>query len=66
MFVKSNRCWLRYAHQSRFIMTPLSYIPIQWATSLSTKQCPSGVVGFVDSTLRIFTIDRLCSVFNQV
>ena len=34
-------------------MTPLSYVPLQSATSFSSEQCPNGVVGYLDATLRL-------------
>jgi len=66
MLAKSTRCWLCYNHQGKFFMTPLSYVPLQSATSFCSEQCPNGVVGYLDATLRIFTIDRLGDTFNQV
>jgi len=66
MLAKSTRCWLCYNHQGKFFMTPLSYVPLQCATNFSSEQCSNGVVGFFETTLRIFTIDRLGDTFNQV
>lgn len=66
MLARSTRCWLCYTHQGKYFMTPLSYVPLQSATNFSSEQCPNGIVGFLDASLRIFSIDRLGDTFNQV
>ncbi len=61
----SSRSWIGYNYQSRFLMTPLSYIPLEYASTFSSEQCPEGIVSISSNTLRIVTVDRLGDMFNQ-
>ena len=61
----SSRCWLLYHHQSRFHLTPLSYELLEFACGFSSEQCSEGIVAIASNTLRILSLERLGTVFNQ-
>lgn len=61
----SSRCWLLYHHQSRFHLTPLSYELLEFASGFSSEQCSEGIVAIASNTLRILSLERLGTVFNQ-
>lgn len=61
----SSRCWLLYHHQSRFHLTPLSYELLEFASSFSSEQCSEGIVAISSNTLRILSLEKLGTVFNQ-
>jgi len=56
--------WLGYIHQGDFLLTPLSYETLEFA-SFSCDQCAEGVVSVSGDALRIFTIERLGETFNE-
>jgi splicing factor 3B subunit 3 len=60
----SSRTWLCYNWQSRYQMTPLSYMPLAHAAAFSSEQCPSGIVAVAENTVRIVAFDRLGEMFN--
>lgn len=62
----SSRPWLAYYYQGQTRVTPLSYDSLDWASMFSSEQCAEGVVAIAKHTLRIFSVDRLGVVFNQV
>lgn len=62
----SSRTWLLYYYQSRFHLTPLSYEPLEYASSFASEQCPEGIVAIAANTLRILALEKLGHVFNQV
>ncbi|VDK56295.1 unnamed protein product [Anisakis simplex] len=61
----SSRAWLLYNYQSRFHLTPLSYIALEYAAGFSSEQCPEGIVAIADNTLRILSLEKLGAVFNE-
>jgi len=61
----SSRSWLCYNYKSRFTMMPLSYVPLEFASSFHSEQCPEGVVSIAGESLRIFTTEQLGDMFNQ-
>lgn len=61
----SSRNWLSYIHASRFQMVPLSYDLLEFGAAFSSEQCPEGIVCLSASSLRIVTLERLGSMFNQ-
>ncbi|KAJ1996125.1 pre-mRNA-splicing factor rse1 [Coemansia spiralis] len=61
----SSSPWLCHAYQGRLRTTPLSYDTLDFASGFISEQCAEGVVCVSGDTLRILTIDRLDSVFNQ-
>eukprot|EP01101_Sappina_pedata_P009043 TRINITY_DN5147_c0_g1_i1.p1 TRINITY_DN5147_c0_g1~~TRINITY_DN5147_c0_g1_i1.p1 ORF type:complete len:1219 (+),score=480.96 TRINITY_DN5147_c0_g1_i1:47-3703(+) len=65
MMALSSRSWLCYNHQSKFNMTPVSYVPLEFSSSFSSEQCPDGIVAISDTTLRVISFDRLGEKFNQ-
>ncbi|PAA74859.1 hypothetical protein BOX15_Mlig012773g3 [Macrostomum lignano] len=62
----SSRSWLYYTYQSRFHLTPLSYGSLEFASGFSSEQCLEGIVAISASTLRILSLEKLGTVFNQV
>ena len=66
MLALSSRTWLSYTYQSRFFLTPLSYDPLEFASSFTSEQCPEGIVAIAANTLRILALEKLGVVFNQV
>ncbi|KAI1118656.1 CPSF A subunit region-domain-containing protein [Nemania sp. NC0429] len=42
-----------------FMMTPLSYEPLEWGWNFSSEQCEEGIVGICSNSLRIFSIENL-------
>lgn len=61
----SSRPWLGYIHQGHFLLTPLSYETLEYASSFSSDQCAEGVVAVAGNFLRVFTIERLGETFNE-
>uniref|UniRef100_A0A1I8I8S6 CPSF_A domain-containing protein n=1 Tax=Macrostomum lignano TaxID=282301 RepID=A0A1I8I8S6_9PLAT len=59
----SSRSWLYYTYQSRFHLTPLSYGSLEFASGFL---CLEGIVAISASTLRILSLEKLGTVFNQV
>lgn len=51
----SSRSWLGYSdptNNNSFMLTPLSYVPLEWACGFSSEQCTEGVVGIQGQNLR--------------
>ncbi|KAF9331167.1 Splicing factor 3B subunit 3 [Podila minutissima] len=61
----SSRPWLSYQLQSRIHLNPLSYEPLEFAASFTSKQCLEGVVAIAGNALKIFTIEKFGQVFNE-
>lgn len=61
----SSRCWLLYHLQSRFHLTPLSYEALEYASGFTSEQCPEGTVAIAGNTLRILSLEKLGTIFNQ-
>ncbi|KAI9795517.1 MAG: pre-mRNA-splicing factor rse1 [Piccolia ochrophora] len=57
----SSRPWLGYAdvQTKGFMLTPLSYVGLEWGWNFSSEQCTEGMVGIQGQKLRIFTIEKL-------
>jgi len=51
---------------SKYFVAPLSYDPIKYASCFSSEQWYEGMVGIYNNTLRIFAVDKLGEMFNQV
>lgn len=62
----STKPWLTYTFQNRLHLTPLSYDMLEYGSSFVSEQCPEGVVAVAGNTLRIFTVEKLGNIFNQV
>lgn len=61
----SSRPWLSYTFQGHSRLAPLSYEMLEYASSFSSPQCPEGIVAISKDTLRILSVDKLGSIFNQ-
>jgi splicing factor 3B subunit 3 len=50
----SSRPWLGYSDQQTksFMLTPLSYAPLEWGWNFSSEQCSEGMVGIEGQQLR--------------
>lgn len=46
-------------------MMPLSYVPLGFASSFRSEQCPEGIVSISGENLRIFSPEQLGNMFNQ-
>lgn len=57
----SSRPWLGYSdlQTKGFMLTPLDYVGLEYASNFSSEQCPEGMVGIEGKSLRIFSIDKL-------
>ncbi|CAD5206793.1 unnamed protein product [Bursaphelenchus okinawaensis] len=66
LFACSSRAWLFYNYQSRFHLTPLSYMSLEYAASFSSEQCFEGIVAITERALRILALEKLGTVFNQM
>lgn len=62
----STKPWISYTFQNRLYLTPLSYDMLEYGSPFVSEQCAEGVVAVAGNTLRIFTIEKLGSIFNQV
>ena len=60
----SSRPWLCYTHKNRYMITPITYEMLEFASGFTSEQCPAGIVAIAGDTLRIFTMDRLDNEFN--
>ncbi|KAF0988259.1 hypothetical protein HZS_5237, partial [Henneguya salminicola] len=61
----SSRNWLSYYYQNRYNLTPLTYEPLEFASSLSTEHCPEGIVAVAQNSLRILVAEKLGQIFNK-
>ncbi|KAI0199352.1 CPSF A subunit region-domain-containing protein [Astrocystis sublimbata] len=48
-----------------FMLTPLSYEPLEWGWSFSSEQCEEGIVGISSDHLRIFSIENVRDALTQ-
>ncbi|KAK3168270.1 pre-mRNA-splicing factor rse1 [Lepraria neglecta] len=57
----SSRSWLGYSDPQTkgFMLTPLDYNALEYASNFSSEQCVEGMVGIEKNNLRIFSIDKL-------
>lgn len=65
MLALSSRPWLGYYDQGRFNLVPLSCEELDAVAPFTSDQCPEGFVAVARSALRVLTIDRLGTFFNQ-
>ena len=61
----STRPWLGYSEKGTFVLSPVSYVPLEEVCSFSSEQCPEGIVAISNQTLRIASVERLGENFNQ-
>ncbi|CAD6584735.1 MAG: pre-mRNA-splicing factor rse1 [Alectoria sarmentosa] len=63
----SSRPWLGYSDPQTkgFMLTPLDYVGLEYASNFSSEQCPEGMVGIEGKSLRIFSIDKLSNNLLQ-
>ena len=61
----SSKCWLLYYYQNRFHLTPLSYETLEYASGFTSEQCIEGIVAISSNTLRILSLEKLGTLFNQ-
>ena len=66
MIALSTRPWLCYNYMSKYMITPLSYEPLEHACSFCSEQCAEGIVGICGSTIRIISPERLNEIFNTI
>ncbi|KAI8338787.1 CPSF A subunit region-domain-containing protein [Choanephora cucurbitarum] len=62
----STKPWVSYTFQNRLYLMPLSYEMLEYGSAFMSEQCPEGVVAIAGNTLRIFTVEKLGNIFNQV
>lgn len=60
----STRPWLGYIWEKAMQLLPLHTSALAHAASFSSEQCAHGIVAVQDTTLRIFTVDRLDTRFR--
>eukprot|EP01126_Amoeba_proteus_P058655 TRINITY_DN7590_c0_g1_i6.p1 TRINITY_DN7590_c0_g1~~TRINITY_DN7590_c0_g1_i6.p1 ORF type:complete len:732 (+),score=137.55 TRINITY_DN7590_c0_g1_i6:1565-3760(+) len=61
----SSRSWVCFNYEGRYTMMPLSYVPLGFASSFNSEQCPEGIVSVAAENLRIFSMEQLGNMFNQ-
>ncbi|KAG0170726.1 Splicing factor 3B subunit 3 [Apophysomyces sp. BC1034] len=62
----STKPWVSYTYQNRLYLTPLSYEMLESGSAFVSEQCAEGIVAVAGNTLRIFTVEKLGVVFNQI
>jgi splicing factor 3B subunit 3 len=62
----STRSWLLYNHENRYHQDPLSYDGLESAADITSEMFSKGLVGVTGSTLKIFTVEHLGGLFNQI
>ncbi|KYQ99772.1 CPSF domain-containing protein [Tieghemostelium lacteum] len=62
----SSRVWLTFSNQGRLEMKPISIEPLDNASSFASKEYPEAIVATSENSLKIFNVDRLSDLFNQV
>ena len=55
----SSRAWLMHNFQGSYYHSPMTYEPLEYASSFTSEICPEGIVAVAGSTLRIITVDNL-------
>ncbi|KAG8528796.1 pre-mRNA-splicing factor rse1 [Bacidia gigantensis] len=57
----SSRAWLGYSDPQTkgFMLTPLNFPALEYASNFSSEQCIEGMVGIERQSLRIFSIEKL-------
>lgn len=66
MLALSSRPWFCYNFMAKYFVAPLSYDSLEIASCFSSEQCKEGIVGVIGSSLRIFSVEKLGEMFNQV
>ena len=66
MLALSSRPWFCYNFMSKYFVAPLSYDAIEQASWFASEQWLEGIVGILGNTLRIFKVDKLGEMFNQI
>lgn len=61
----SNKPWLCYSHMKKVHITPLSYDPLEQASSFSSEKCPEGIVAIAGSKIRIIAVERVGESFTH-
>jgi splicing factor 3B subunit 3 len=60
----SSRSWLGYTDplSKAFLLTPLSYVDLEWGWNFSSEQCEEGMVGIHANYLRYVALSLLCNL----
>mmetsp|Transcript_37114 Transcript_37114/g.36700 ORF Transcript_37114/g.36700 Transcript_37114/m.36700 type:complete len:282 (-) Transcript_37114:680-1525(-) len=66
MIAISSRSWLCYNFMSKYQMSPMSIEGLTSVASFSSEQCREGMIGIFGSSLKIFAVDKLGEMFNQI
>ena len=66
MLAISSRPWLCYNFMSKYQISPLSIEEVKNVAPFSSLQCKEGMIGIFGSSLKIFSVDKLGEMFNQV
>lgn len=61
----SSKAWLGYHYQTRYYLTPLSYELLEYSSSFASEQCSEGIVAISGNTLRILSVEKLGTIFDQ-
>ncbi|ETB61854.1 hypothetical protein YYC_01663 [Plasmodium yoelii 17X] len=65
LLVLSEKTYLCYVYQGKYIYSPLNYDVLEYASSFYSEQCSDGYVAISGNSLRIFRFYRLGEVFSQ-
>jgi splicing factor 3B subunit 3 len=65
MLALSSKSWLAYTWQARNRLLPMTYDGLEFAADFASEPCPQGIVAIAGNTLRILSVDKLSSVFQQ-
>lgn len=65
VLASTSRSWLSYYYQNKFHLAPLSYKQLEYASSFSSQGVPEGVVAITGTKIRILTLEKLGTTFNQ-
>ena len=65
VLVLCSKPYLSYSHMGQMQLTPVTYEPLESATSFSSTQCYEGIVGIKGKELRIIQIEKLGDLFSQ-
>ena len=60
----SSRPWVGHASEGRFMVSPISYEALSYASGFSSDQCPEAIVGVAGTSLRILVPEHLGGAFN--
>lgn len=65
LLLLSTRPWILYNYQDSLRINPLSYVPLEGASTFNSEQCSDGIICITKDKLRIFTPERIGEMFNQ-